>query len=457
MSINDKITIGTQVDHGKVTQAIDMMGSVTQRVVDMSVRQFEEGVREALVNLGWTPPGGLSAIPEILREAHEYGHFADNFDYPLAKPVRKAIRDMIDSNPPRPFFGTRPAMGTGYRYMPKEVAEVVHEMKTRRINNGRNTSPTLIAWANRIENSFDRPPVESLGRDDMLDELAAMQSADNTGAEPQGWKLVPVEADAHMENAASRYKDSCGGFFSSNPWTWRGAYAAMVAEAPQPPTQQEHPDDRAVDRFAAVMKAKLYDARAKGRSGWDGPECTQEALSRMLHEHVAKGDPRDVANLCMMLYLRRESILPHEEDNVQYHPATPILIQGLKKLGTEGATVIREWDKARARIDGGSHAASNLHAQQALMRCEDELREMVKLAGDYDLDEQAVASLETAIESMQYRRMLGPHAEIIREAARELNKVIRSGALHEIRIPLGDELYGIAALMSPESPEKSNG
>jgi hypothetical protein len=36
----------------------------------------------------------------------------------------------------------------------------------------------------------------------------------------------------------------------------------------------------------------------------------------------------------------------------QYHPATTVLIEGLKQLGPEGAAVIREWDKARAKIDG---------------------------------------------------------------------------------------------------------
>jgi hypothetical protein len=65
---------------------------------------------------------------------------------------------------------------------------------------------------------------------------------------------------------------------------------------------QQHPDDLAVDAFAVRMKAKLADARAKGRSGWDDPEqCTVAYLQQQLHEHVAKGDPVDVANFCMML------------------------------------------------------------------------------------------------------------------------------------------------------------
>lgn len=59
-------------------------------------------------------------------------------------------------------------------------------------------------------------------------------------------------------------------------------------------------DDDVVDAFAAAMKEKLAQARAKGRGGWQ--TCPPEELSRMLREHVEKGDPRDVANFCMFLW-----------------------------------------------------------------------------------------------------------------------------------------------------------
>lgn len=63
-----------------------------------------------------------------------------------------------------------------------------------------------------------------------------------------------------------------------------------------------HSDDIAVGRFAALMKAKLAASRAKGRGGWDDPaQCSTDYLRQLLHEHVAKGDPVDVANFCMML------------------------------------------------------------------------------------------------------------------------------------------------------------
>ncbi|WP_313248888.1 hypothetical protein [Stenotrophomonas acidaminiphila] len=70
-----------------------------------------------------------------------------------------------------------------------------------------------------------------------------------------------------------------------------------------------HPDDLAVDAFAAAMKAKLADARAKGRGGWNGDEPgMHQRLSDLLRAHVEKGDPRDVANFCMFLHQRGEGI-----------------------------------------------------------------------------------------------------------------------------------------------------
>lgn len=68
---------------------------------------------------------------------------------------------------------------------------------------------------------------------------------------------------------------------------------------------EPHPDDLAVDKFAAMMKDKLKKSREKGRGGWDDPSrCSVEYLADLLIEHVQKGDPVDVANLAMMLALR---------------------------------------------------------------------------------------------------------------------------------------------------------
>jgi hypothetical protein len=69
----------------------------------------------------------------------------------------------------------------------------------------------------------------------------------------------------------------------------------------------QHPDDAAVDRFAAAMKAKLANQRAKGYGGWDVPDqCPAERLQTMLVDHITKGDPVDVGNFAMMLFCRGE-------------------------------------------------------------------------------------------------------------------------------------------------------
>lgn len=68
---------------------------------------------------------------------------------------------------------------------------------------------------------------------------------------------------------------------------------------------EQHPDDIAVDRFAAAMKAKLASKRDEGRGGWDDPDqCSIEWLSELLRSHVEKADPVDVGNFAMMIHQR---------------------------------------------------------------------------------------------------------------------------------------------------------
>lgn len=109
------------------------------------------------------------------------------------------------------------------------------------------------------------------------------------------------------------------------------AYArALLARYGQPAASAEpvntHTDDDAVDQFAVVMKAKLAQARAKGRSGWH--ECAPAALSAMLREHVEKGDPRDVANFCMFLWSLGQPI-----------SAAPVAQEPVARVNDEGFIV----------------------------------------------------------------------------------------------------------------------
>ena len=66
-------------------------------------------------------------------------------------------------------------------------------------------------------------------------------------------------------------------------------------------------DDTFVDLFAAAMKAKLAEARDKGRGGWDDPDrCDVHYLAELLLEQLRKpeADPVDVANFAMFLHHR---------------------------------------------------------------------------------------------------------------------------------------------------------
>lgn len=67
----------------------------------------------------------------------------------------------------------------------------------------------------------------------------------------------------------------------------------------------QHPDDEAVDRFAAAMHAKMAQARAKGKEGWDDPErCGTGHLQALFEEAAADLEYVDAANYAMMLWAR---------------------------------------------------------------------------------------------------------------------------------------------------------
>lgn len=131
--------------------------------------------------------------------------------------------------------------------------------------------------------------------------------------------ILSLVVDA-MEDAASgmryvreNYGDLSGVGFDRVQEKYLNVISKLRA-APTPPAAEAHPDDLAVDRFAAIMKAKLAVARDKGRGGWeDREQCPDGYLSQLLREHVEKGDPVDVANLAMMLSLRGERITPADE------------------------------------------------------------------------------------------------------------------------------------------------
>jgi excisionase family DNA binding protein len=67
----------------------------------------------------------------------------------------------------------------------------------------------------------------------------------------------------------------------------------------------QHPDDEAVDKFAAAMHAKMAQARAKGKEGWE--ERDDLRLIGDLTLSAEAGEWVDVANYAMMLWARGQS------------------------------------------------------------------------------------------------------------------------------------------------------
>lgn len=74
----------------------------------------------------------------------------------------------------------------------------------------------------------------------------------------------------------------------------------IVGRIPRPEN-----DEAAVMLFAEAMRAKMAFKREQGYSGWE--TCPIPRLRQMLHEHLNKGDPVDVANFCMMLWTLTET------------------------------------------------------------------------------------------------------------------------------------------------------
>ncbi|WP_312527081.1 hypothetical protein [Paracoccus sp. (in: a-proteobacteria)] len=131
-----------------------------------------------------------------------------------------------------------------------------------------------------------------------------IKALDRPSPENSTWTICPETLIAIRDAAEGR----CDELDLEHVEAIALAVEARILAAIQPHPEPKNPDDEAVDRFAAAMKTKLRKKRAEGRSGWDGPECDANILTRLLREHVEKGDPLDVGNISMMLHQRGERI-----------------------------------------------------------------------------------------------------------------------------------------------------
>lgn len=112
-------------------------------------------------------------------------------------------------------------------------------------------------------------------------------------------------------------------------------------------------DEMAVDNFTLRMKEKLAKKRAEGRSGW--MDMSADDLSVMLRQHVDKGDPVDVANLCVFLSANYQNITP-ETKPVDVAAG---LEQAAKFIDQRVADYIREYAYELACDEPSREAAIN--------------------------------------------------------------------------------------------------
>lgn len=95
------------------------------------------------------------------------------------------------------------------------------------------------------------------------------------------------------------------------PAAIRQAMEMEIGDLRAAPTQERHSDDTAWDKFVEAAKAKMAEKRAEGRGGWDDPtQCNVQDLATLLVELVERGDPVNIANVCMMIWNRAQSGYP---------------------------------------------------------------------------------------------------------------------------------------------------
>lgn len=79
----------------------------------------------------------------------------------------------------------------------------------------------------------------------------------------------------------------------------QGEPAAWWKHVPYMESLPEHEHD-AVKLAVEAMVSKLYKKYLEGYSGFEG--ASESWLNDLLHSHLAKGDPIDVANFCIFLF-----------------------------------------------------------------------------------------------------------------------------------------------------------
>lgn len=181
--------------------------------------------------------------------------------------------------------------------------------------------------------------------DEIIEQARAALREQRLGAQP------PAVAMPGREEIAQAISDATGRM-NRNIYKAADAVLTLLRPPSGATSSPPHPDDVAVDRFAAAMKAKLAKKRAEGRGGWDDKfDCSNETLSRLLRGHVEKGDPLDVGNLAMMIHQRDEIIGSPPPVNGPLPQAEPVALQATREDERLACWKIAENERATAPAD----------------------------------------------------------------------------------------------------------
>lgn len=123
----------------------------------------------------------------------------------------------------------------------------------------------------------------------------------------------------------------------SRDWPdWRTADTTKAIEHVRS-NHYSHPDDIAVDKFAAAMKEKLAKKRDEGRGGWDDREaCPDGFLQGLLLRHLSKGDPIDVGNFAMMIWNRGDQVYGPRQFNTSDSIPVPRNVEQAREMAILG-------------------------------------------------------------------------------------------------------------------------
>jgi len=138
--------------------------------------------------------------------------------------------------------------------------------------------------------------------------LLATTDADGIAIE-RVWLNALSTAYRANPDVVSRALEALGAVDVLIPSKGEGASLLRRYNAPEAAAESKT-DEEAIEAFAVQLKVKMATSRAKGRDGWHRKDlCSAATLSRMLREHVEKGDPIDTAIFSMMLQQRGECIV----------------------------------------------------------------------------------------------------------------------------------------------------